>query len=194
MTILPFFFINIKPSRDGAKLADYLKKLLQVYKDTEPEKHFETMKLFLAGSEYYDLIKDQPDLPPQIDIWKLIIEKLDKEQAQKIDNEVASRRFRISAGTPAQVRDEVEAEVFGVSKLGVMYENVLALVPEDDKEQKEYWKLKLLRFYSKRLMGVKDKTEVRKKKKGRKEKDSKWCILTHYFFRCIKKSGIWLKN
>ncbi|KAI9360280.1 hypothetical protein BD770DRAFT_385224 [Pilaira anomala] len=150
-------------SRDGAKLADYLKKLLQVYKDTEPEKHFETMKLFLTGSEYYDLIKDQPDLPPQIDIWKLIIEKLDKEQAQKIDNEVASRRFRISAGTPAQVRDEVEAEIFGVSKLGVMYENVLALVPEDDKEQKEYWKLKLLRFYSKRLMGVKDKAEMYKK-------------------------------
>lgn len=147
-------------SGDGVKLADYLKKLLQVYKESEPAKHFETLKYFLPGSQYYELIKDQPDLPPQIDIWKLIIEKLDKEQAQKIDSEVASRRFRVSAGTPAQVRDQVEAEVFGVSKLGTMYETVLNLVPKDDKDQQQYWNLKLLKFYAKRLMGTKDKSEV----------------------------------
>ncbi|KAG2200071.1 hypothetical protein INT47_007716 [Mucor saturninus] len=154
---------RIVQSGDGAKLADYLKKLLVVYKETDPEKHFETLKYFLPGSQYYELIKDQPDLPPQIDIWKLIIEKLDKEQAQKIDSEVASRRFRVSAGTPAQVRDQVEAEVFGVSKLGIMYETVLDLVPEEDTEQKQYWSLKLLKFYAKRLMGTRDKAELYKK-------------------------------
>ncbi|KAG2232766.1 hypothetical protein INT48_001120 [Thamnidium elegans] len=150
-------------SGDGAKLAAYLKKLLQVYKDTEPEKHFETLKLFLSGSEYYELIKDQPDLPPQIDIWKLVIEKLDKEQAAKIDSEVASRRFRVSAGTPAQVRDQVEAEIYSVSKLGIMYQNVLDLIPEQDQQERQVWKLKLLTFYSKRLMGAKDKAELYQK-------------------------------
>lgn len=137
-----------------------MKKLLQVYKESEPEKYFETLKHFLSGSQYYNLIKGQPDLPPQIDIWKLIIERLEKEQAQKIESEAASRRFRVSAGTPAQVLAQVEADIYGVSKLGSMYEIVLDLVPEDDQEERQYWNIKLLEFYSKRIMGVKEKAEV----------------------------------
>lgn len=152
-----------------------------MYKESEPDKHFETLKYFLPGSQYYELIKDQPDLPPQIDIWKLIIEKLDKEQAQKIDSEVASRRFRVSAGTPAQVRDQVEAEVFGVSKLGIMYETVLGLVPKDDTDQQQYWSLKLLKFYAKRLMGTKDKVEVSKIYQSIKVVSYRYC------YSCIRK-------
>lgn len=152
-----------------------------MYKESEPDKHFETLKYFLPGSQYYELIKDQPDLPPQIDIWKLIIEKLDKEQAQKIDSEVASRRFRVSAGTPAQVRDQVEAEVFGVSKLGIMYETVLGLVPKDDTDQQQYWSLKLLKFYAKRLMGTKDKVEVSK------IYQSINAVSYQYCYSCIRK-------
>lgn len=114
-------------------------------------------------SPHYDLIKDQPDLPCQIDIWNLIISKLEKEQNQKIESEAASRRFRVSAGTPAQVLAGVEADVYGASKLGTMYETALALVPEEDKDQQQVWKSKLLHFYSKRLLGTKDKAEVKKK-------------------------------
>jgi superkiller protein 3 len=150
-----------KHSGDGAKLADYWKKLLQMYKkQNNDEKYLETLKEFLPMSPHYHLIKDQPDLPSQIDIWNLIISKMEKEQNQKIESEVASRRFRVSAGTPAQVLAGVEADVYGVSKLGTMYENVLALVPEEDKEQQQIWKLKLLHFYSKRLLGSKDKAKV----------------------------------
>jgi superkiller protein 3 len=138
-----------------------LKKLLQVYKEGEPDKYFETLQFFLPHSQYYNMIKDQPELPPQIDIWKLIIEKQEKEQTQKIDNEVASRRFRVSGGTPAQVQAQVEAEIFSISKLGKMYETVLDLIPEDDKEKQQYWNLKLLKFYAKRLTGTRDKAEVR---------------------------------
>jgi tetratricopeptide (TPR) repeat protein len=141
-------------------LADYLKKLAAIYKTTQPEQHLEILKNFLPGSSYYDLIKDQPDLPSQIDIWKAIITKLEAEQKQKIENEVASRRFRMNVGTPAQVLSEVEAEVFGVSKLGTMYEKVLALIPEEEAEQIQMWKLKLLKFYVKRITGIRDKTEL----------------------------------
>lgn len=149
-------------SGDGAKLADYLKKLLQVYKESEPDKYFETLKNFLPGSQHYDMIKDQPDLPPQLDIWKLIIEKLEKEQAQKIESEVASRRFRVSAGTPAQILRQVEADIYGVSKLRIMYETVLDLVPQEDTKEREFWNIKLLKFFSKRILGVRDKAEVNK--------------------------------
>jgi hypothetical protein len=145
-------------------LADYWKKLLQVYKkQNDNEKYLETLKEFLPMSPHYDLIKDQPDLPCQIDIWNLIISKLEKEQNQKIESEAASRRFRVSAGTPAQVLAGVEADVYGASKLGTMYETALALVPEEDKDQQQVWKSKLLHFYSKRLLGTKDKAEVKKK-------------------------------
>ncbi|CAO3617593.1 unnamed protein product [Mucor hiemalis] len=154
---------RVVASGDGAKLADYLKKLLQVYKENEPDKYFETLKNFLPGSQYYDLIKDQPDLPPQIDIWKLIIKKQEKEQAQKIESETASRRFRVSAGTPAQILRQVEADIYGVSKLGVMYETVLNLVPQDDSREREFWNIKLLKFLSKRILGVRDKAEMHEK-------------------------------
>lgn len=148
-------------SGDGAKLADYLKKLLSVYKQqNDQDQYLETLKWFLPQSPHYDLIKDQPNLPSQMEIWKTIIAKAEKEQSQKIESEVASRRFRVSAGTPAQVLAGVEADVYGVSKLGGMYENVLDLVPKDDIEEQHVWKLKLLHFYSKRLLGVKDKAEV----------------------------------
>lgn len=106
------------------------------------------------------MIKDQPDLPPQLGIWKLIIEKLEKEQAQKIESEVASRRFRVSAGTPAQILRQVEADIYGVSKLGIMYEKVLDLVPQEDTKEREVWNIKLLKFFSKRILGVRDKAEV----------------------------------
>ncbi|KAG1145173.1 hypothetical protein G6F37_001194 [Rhizopus arrhizus] len=151
---------RVVASGDGAKVADYLKKLAAIYKTTQPEQHLEILKNFLPGSSYYDLIKDQPDLPSQIDIWKAIITKLEAEQKQKIENEVASRRFRMNVGTPAQVLSEVEAEVFGVSKLGTMYEKVLALIPEEEAEQIQMWKLKLLKFYVKRITGIRDKTEL----------------------------------
>lgn len=118
------------------------------------------MKEFLPQSPHYKLIKDQPNLPSQMEIWKTIITRLEKEQNEKIESEVASRRFRVSAGTPAQVLTQVEADVYGLSKLGGMYENVLDLVPENDKEEQNVWKLKLLHFYSKRLLGSKDKAEV----------------------------------
>ena len=95
-----------------------------------------------------------------MEIWKTIITRSEKEQNEKIESEVASRRFRVSAGTPAQVLAQVEADVYGVSKLGGMYENVLTLVPEDDKKEQNVWKLKLLHFYSKKLLGSKDKAEV----------------------------------
>lgn len=154
---------RVVASGDGAKLADYLKKLLQVYKESEPDKYFETLKNFLPGSQHYDMIKDQPDLPPQLDIWKLIIEKLEKEQAQKIESEVASRRFRVSAGTPAQILRQVEADIYGVSKLGIMYETVLDLVPQEDTKEREFWNIKLLKFFSKRILGVRDKAEMHEK-------------------------------
>lgn len=159
-----------------------------MYKESEPDKYFETLKLFLPDSKYYDMIKDQPDLPPQIDIWKLIIEKLEKEQAQKIDSEVASRRFRVSAGTPAQVQAQVEAEIFGVSKLSIMYEKVLHLIVEDDKEQQQYWNLKLLKFYTKRLTGTRDKAEVNKLVRCIKGNSKINQIL--YGISCTKKSWI----
>lgn len=141
-------------------MAEYLKKLATIYKTSQPEKHLETLKYFLPGSAYYDLIKDQADLPPQLDIWALIIEKLEAEQKQKIEAEVASRRFRMNVGTPAQILSEVEAEVFGVSKLGIMYEKVLALIPGSEPKEIEAWKLKLLQFNVKRITGVRDKSEL----------------------------------
>ncbi|KAL9546009.1 hypothetical protein MBANPS3_006873 [Mucor bainieri] len=155
---------RVVESGDGAKLADYYKKLLHVYKQqNDQDQYLETLKEFLPQSPHYKLIKDQPNLPSQLEIWQTIIAKAEKEQRQKIENEVASRRFRVSAGTPAQVLAGVEADVYGVSKLGGMYESVLDLVPQDDAEQQQIWKLKLLHFYSKRLLGVRDKTELYEK-------------------------------
>ena len=136
---------------------------MAVYKTTDPEKHLEILENFLPNSQYYALIKDQPDLPSQLDIWKLIIEKLEKEQQQKIESEVASRRFRVSAGTPAQVLAQVEADIYGVSKLGTMYTTVLDLIPEDNAKEKQYWNIKLLKFYTKRIMGVQNKGEIYEK-------------------------------
>ncbi|RCI03355.1 Superkiller protein 3 [Rhizopus stolonifer] len=159
-TTLQDIIPRVVTSGDGAKLAEYLKKLATIYKTSQPEKHLETLKYFLPGSAYYDLIKDQADLPPQLDIWALIIEKLEAEQKQKIEAEVASRRFRMNVGTPAQILSEVEAEVFGVSKLGIMYEKVLALIPGSEPKEIEAWKLKLLQFNVKRITGVRDKSEL----------------------------------
>ncbi|KAI7899235.1 uncharacterized protein BX663DRAFT_521900 [Cokeromyces recurvatus] len=141
---------------DGARLTDYLKKLLKVYKDQQDEdRHLELLKsFFLPLSPHYDLIKDQPDLPPQIEIWKTIIAKIEKEQEQQIQQEVKSRRFRMNAGTPAQILKEVEGEVYALSKLDRMYETVLELLTSDDKEEREFWELRLLHLYSKRLLGV----------------------------------------
>ncbi|KAI9266008.1 hypothetical protein BY458DRAFT_512826 [Sporodiniella umbellata] len=147
-------------SGDGAKLAEYLKKLATIYKTEQPEKHLELLKQFLSDSDYYDLIKDQPDLPSQLDIWGLIIDKLEAEQKQSIEAETASRRFRVNGGTPAQILEGVEAEVFGVSKLGLMYRKVLDLIPESDAEQRKVWKFKLLEFNVKRIAGVKEKFEL----------------------------------
>lgn len=155
-----FCFFDFIISGDGARLAEYLKKLVHIYKSTDPNQHLEVLKNFLPGSTYYDLIKDQPDLPSQIEIWQIIIEKQEKEQAQKVENEVASRRFRVSGGTPAQVLAEVEAEIYGASKLGVMYEKVLALISDDDVETKQFWKLKLLKFLVKQIAGVRGKAEL----------------------------------
>lgn len=155
-----FHFFDFIISGDGARLAEYLKKLVHIYKSTDPNQYLEVLKNFLPGSTYYDLIKDQPDLPSQIEIWQIIIEKQEKEQAQKVENEVASRRFRVSGGTPAQVLAEVEAEIYGVSKLGVMYEKVLALISDDDVETKQFWKLKLLKFLVKQIAGVRGKAEL----------------------------------
>ncbi|CEP11408.1 hypothetical protein [Parasitella parasitica] len=155
---------RVTESGDGAKLADYYKKLLHVYKQqNDQDQYLEILKEFLPQSPHYDLIKDQPNLPSQIEIWKTIIAKSEKEQSQKIESEVASRRFRVSAGTPEQVLAGVEADVYSASKLGYMYENVLALVPEKDKDEQNVWKLKLLHFYSKRLLGSKDKAELYEK-------------------------------
>lgn len=149
-------------SGDGKKLAEYFKKLLIVYKEqNEPAKYLETLKQFLPISPHHDLIKDQPDLPDQKDIWNEIITKMEKEQKQQIENEVAARRFRVNAGTPAQVLSQVEGEVYSVSKLNIMYENVLKLISEP--EQRKVWELKLLHFNSKKLLGVKDKSQVMKK-------------------------------
>ncbi|KAI8329610.1 hypothetical protein EDC96DRAFT_489511 [Choanephora cucurbitarum] len=151
-------------SQDGVKLADYLKKLLQVYqKQGNDDLYLETLKEFLPISPHFNLIKDQPDLPSPIDIWKRIIQKMEKEQSQQIEKEAASRRFRVNAGTPAQVLAGVEADIYGVSKLHTMYENVLALIPDQDKEEQQEWKLKLLHFYTKRLLGTQEKAEMNEK-------------------------------
>ncbi|KAI9468081.1 MAG: hypothetical protein EXX96DRAFT_591852 [Benjaminiella poitrasii] len=141
---------------DGAKLADYLKKLLKVYKDQQDdERYLELLKsYFLPMSPHYNLIKDQPDLPPQLQIWKMIITKMEKEQEQQIQQEVNSRRFRVNAGTPAQILQVVEGSVYALSKLDRMYENVLELLDSDNEAERETWELKLLHFYSKKLLGV----------------------------------------
>ncbi|KAI8975433.1 hypothetical protein BDF20DRAFT_606329 [Mycotypha africana] len=147
-------------SGDGAKVADYLKKLLHAYQEqNDQDNYLETLKEFLPQSSYYDLIKDQPDLPSQIDIWKRIVQKMEKELKQTVENEVASRRFRMNAGTPAQILTGVEGDVYSISKLGTVYRNILDLIPADASQEQQVWKLKLLKFSTKQILGTKDSDE-----------------------------------
>ncbi|KAI8982528.1 hypothetical protein BDB01DRAFT_851026 [Pilobolus umbonatus] len=146
-------------SRDGAKVTDYLKKLLSVYKDSDKTKYLDTLKLFIPGSSYYELIKDQPNIPSPSEVWIPIIEHMEQEQNRKIENEVASRRFRVSNETPVQIRVNVETEIYSQSTLGELYQKIIELAPVKDKER---WELRLLTFNWKRLRGVKEKTELYK--------------------------------
>jgi tetratricopeptide (TPR) repeat protein len=147
-------------TQDGAKLADYLKKLLNVYKTENDEKnHLETLKLFLPQSKYYELIKDQPNLPDPLQVWTTIIASVEKETSHEIDAEVQARRFRVSNLTPAQVREQVESECYARSKLDTMYQNAIDI--QTDPVQVKACKIKLLHLYSKKLLAVTDKKEVK---------------------------------
>ncbi|KAF7726139.1 Superkiller protein 3 [Apophysomyces ossiformis] len=147
---------QIVESGDGNKLADYLCKLVDIYENKQKDetKYIETLRLLLPGSRYYNLIKNSSNIPKPAEIYSKIVDITESEEAQMIESRIQSRRFRVNAGPLNQVRAEVEAEVYGRSKLGEMYETILELGLNQPLQ------IKLLRFYWKRLPGVSDKGEL----------------------------------
>ncbi|KAL0078663.1 hypothetical protein J3Q64DRAFT_1872086 [Phycomyces blakesleeanus] len=152
---------RVVKSGEGNRLADYLNKLLDIYgsKEKDEEKYIEIMKYFLPGSKYYDLVKTASDIPHPLDIWKTLVAKTEDEEAKLIESRIHSRRFMVSAGPLSQVTAEVEAQVYGNSKLGEMYETMLSLNPNNMEELQ----IKLLNFWRKKLAGVPDKAELYEK-------------------------------
>ncbi|KAI8379442.1 uncharacterized protein BYT42DRAFT_568792 [Radiomyces spectabilis] len=147
-------------SGDGNRLADYLKKQLDIYENKIPneEKFVDTLKKFLPDSPVYDLLKAASSVPSAVEIWTKLIRITETNEKRQIEKEVHSRRFRVNAGSLSEVQEEVEAEVYGKSNLGHMYEQLLGLG-----ESSPELKVKLLHFYRRRLPGVTEKKELYEK-------------------------------
>lgn len=93
-----------------------------------------------------------------IDIWTIITERTEQDQAKMIESRVHSQRYNVNAGPLEQVRERVMADVYAQSKLGEMYQKLLELADDDNKKQAI--QVKLLDFWYKRLPGVSEKAEV----------------------------------
>ncbi|KAI9489583.1 hypothetical protein BDB00DRAFT_842592 [Zychaea mexicana] len=147
-------------SNDANRLVEYLNKLVDVYESTDQDKYIVTLKLFLPGSPYYDLIKDTKSMRRPIDIWTTITNLTEADQSRMVESRVQSRRMGIHAGPPEEMRAQVEAEVYSKSQLGDMYENLLKL--SDSPDTIQALQLKLLSFWFKRLPAIVEKSKVYK--------------------------------
>ncbi|ORX43026.1 TPR-like protein [Hesseltinella vesiculosa] len=147
---------------DGNLLVTLLNKKLDIYENKVPNEQAltSTLKLYLPGSQYYDLIKDSKNLPDKTSIYRQLINVAESNDVNAIETTYKNRRLRINAKSAdtTGLRDQVESEIYSQSKLPFLYETLLDAT--EDPENIRTIQLKLLSLYRKQLFAMKDKSEV----------------------------------
>ncbi|RKP07497.1 hypothetical protein THASP1DRAFT_30681 [Thamnocephalis sphaerospora] len=117
-----------RESKNAARLLETLKKRMQlIEKEEDPEKTMEAWRLYLPGSLYWPVIQEAPDRPSELSVWRAIAAIQEALDTAFITRENETRRRRIGAGTPAQIKAQVMREIQASSKLEECYGRLLAL-------------------------------------------------------------------
>lgn len=97
-----------------------------------------------------------------LDIWTIITNITEANQAKLIEDRVQSRRLGVHGGPAEEIRAQVEAEVNAKTQLGNMYETLLQLSKDNgaSTETIQDFELKLLNYWYKRIPAIQDKKEV----------------------------------
>ncbi|KAI8341483.1 hypothetical protein BC941DRAFT_510688 [Chlamydoabsidia padenii] len=152
-------------SNDNNRVAEYLNKKLDIYENKQPneEKFIETLKLFLPGSIYYDIIKDSKDLPSTTKIYTHLVAITERNDAKTIDSLCKSRRLRANTSsntTATSLLLQVEAEVYRNSNICKYYEALLQQADTDDSVDVQAIQIKLLELYRKQLPALPSKSKA----------------------------------
>ncbi|CAI2167287.1 18526_t:CDS:10 [Funneliformis geosporum] len=118
-----------KASKDANKMIDTINKLIDLYTKKKNRKALVSiLEYLLPGSPYYGFIKKLDDVPTPLQTLSRIIELLDMEENETINREIETRRKRLGAGSPAEIKSKVYQEVYTSSKLEEFYDKLFELI------------------------------------------------------------------
>ncbi|CAG8506210.1 7556_t:CDS:10 [Funneliformis mosseae] len=131
-----------KASKDANKMIDTINKLIDLYTKRKDRKALVSiLEFLLPGSPYYDSIKKLVDVPTPVQTLSRIIELLDKEENETINREIETRRKRLGAGSPAEIKSKVYQEVYTSSKLEEFYDKLFELIDDSNASRVDITKL-----------------------------------------------------
>ncbi|CAG8473432.1 3809_t:CDS:10 [Gigaspora margarita] len=121
-------------SNDGQKVLDVINKLVDLYTNRIKDRRslVATLKYYLPSSPYYETIRNLNNLPSQTQILLQIIELLEKDEIERIRQEIETRRKRLDAGPQAIIKAQVENEVYSNSELETFYDSLLEIANDSN--------------------------------------------------------------
>ncbi|KDQ10122.1 hypothetical protein BOTBODRAFT_164222 [Botryobasidium botryosum FD-172 SS1] len=163
-------------AKDEVKCAEALQRFVQLRREEGSRSEIvSALKLYLPSSRYYDLLSNLPTPDPtaptatttyaaqeaihkSLPILEEIVSLSEKGEEERIEQEVKRRRQRIGAGRPEEVRAEVGREVWSVSTLPSLYNEILNH-PDTPDDLRRTVESKLLRHNQQYLFAVQNKGE-----------------------------------
>ncbi|KAK0232722.1 TPR-like protein [Armillaria fumosa] len=149
-------------SGDVVKCAETIHKLVQSRREHGHRLQVvDAISLYLPASPHYALLSTLPPPDPTnptssttfeaqeavhngLPILEEIVRILEKDEAEKITREFEKRRTRLGAGTPEQIKKDVGIEIWNVSRLPSLYNDILNH-PNTSDELRRETETKLLR-------------------------------------------------
>ncbi|KAK0440394.1 TPR-like protein [Desarmillaria tabescens] len=167
-------------SGDAVKCAETIQKFVQNRREHgHPLQVVDAISLYLPTSPHYALLSTLPPPDPTnptstttfeaqeavhngLPILEETVRILEKDEADKITREFEKRRTRLGAGTPEQIKKDVGVEVWSVSRLPPLYNDILNH-PNTSDELRRETETKLLKHKQQYLYALPNTSEQKKK-------------------------------
>ncbi|KAI0093293.1 TPR-like protein [Irpex rosettiformis] len=168
-------------SNDATKCAETLQKLIEYRRTNGTPMEAYALTLLLPESGYYHLLSELP--PPDatnpsatttfdaqsaihnsLPILEEIISIIETHENDVFQKEVAKRRTRLGAAGPEAVKREVGREVWGISRLPLLYQEILGH-PNASDDLRRATEAKLLQYKQQLLYALTSKDDIETKKK-----------------------------